>query len=269
MSGNLLKAAVFAVALGILGSLAFAAERPIPPPPSKYAVDEQGILKPATVDLLSSLLALENQRTSNQIILAVFKDLGDEDLVAWTSKVFKGWAIGKKGKDNGVLLALYWKEHLIRIEVGYGLEGDLTDIRAKRIISDVLVPVLRQNRPDEALLLATREILAAIKSPLITSGDFDRVLKNGGYPVETLSGQNTPLSPVVWVLLLVFIGLVIWVRIKAGPQGWAMGRRGRKGGWPGPGPGDDNWWSGGGGSSGGGFSGGGGSSGGGGASGRW
>jgi uncharacterized protein len=233
-------------------------------------VDEVGVLQPKTLRSLDLLFAAHERTAGDQIVFAVFQSLDGEDLVSWTNQVFQNWKIGKKGKDNGVLLALYWKDRQMRIEVGYGLEPILTDALSKRILEEDLIPELKRGQPDAALTQSALSILKVLNSPLIKSGEAVQILQQQGVSVRK---KNTGLSGleagVFFVLLIILFGFFFFL----GPI-LNQGMRGRPGPWNrrrGPRPPNPWWWGGGGGGggSGGGFSGGGGSSGGGGASGRW
>ncbi len=208
------------------------------------------------------------------MLIAIFDSLGDEDLVDYTNRVFSAWKIGKRGKDNGVLLALYWKDHKARIEVGYGLEPLLTDAKSKQILSDFLIPELKAGQPDRALSLSALEILRTIESPLIASGRAEQILRADGF-----KGGLQPAAPTTssgtssfWVLAAIILFIFVINRVSSADahftrSGWYRPRpRIRRGGWGGPFIGGGGF---GGGFGSGGFSGGGGSSGGGGASGSW
>ena len=249
----------------------------IPDAPAYYVLDEPGVLAGSPKRAIETLLIEHDRATSEQILIAVFKSLEGEDLVDYTNRVFQAWKIGHRGKNNGVLLALYWDDRKARIEVGYGLEPQLTDSRSTRILDDFLIPNLKNDRPDLALSQSAFEILAALESPLVESGKAKQILSPGGFTART-SGQraNRPLGGSSNFGLVVGIILVLaairfllagdahytshgWYR----PNPWRTRRSG--GGWGVGGGGSGGIFGGGGG----GFSGGGGRSGGGGASGSW
>ena len=262
------------VGLGFWGLVAtsssLAESRQIPPLPAKFVWDEAHVLRAETASLLSQALAAESEKTGNQLVIAIFRELGGEDLVDFTNRVFKAWKVGQKGKDNGVLLALYWKEHKIRMEVGYGLEPLLTDVQAKRVIL-AMGPELRAGRTEEAIVTAARSILTTVQSPFVKSGDFDRVFA-GHFPQQEVSPWvGTPV--LVICLLIIFFFVFLGRRSRSKPRGggryWGDGGGGGGFGGFGGGGGFGGSSSSGDSSGGGDFGGGGGSSGGGGASGDW
>src|SRR4051812_18020535 len=108
------------------------AAKAIPDAPRYYVLDEPGVLAAGPKRALETLLIEQDRIDGQQTLIAIFKSLDGEDLVDYSNRVFQAWKIGKRGKDNGVLLALYWDDRKARIEVGYGLEPILTDARSRR-----------------------------------------------------------------------------------------------------------------------------------------
>lgn len=160
-------------------TLAFAGKE-LPPPPPHHVWDEPKVVSPKALKALQTLLFEHDRLTSEQIVIALFQDLEGEDLVDFTSHLFSVWKIGQSRTNNGVLLALYWKNKKARIEVGYGLEPILTDAKSKRILNHFLIPELRAGNPDRAITLATLEILNILESPLIQSGKAQEIVREGG-----------------------------------------------------------------------------------------
>ena len=273
-----------------------AVEPQLPAAPQLYAFDEPQVLKPKTVHALHRLLHEHDQLTGEQIVIAVFKSLQGQDLVQWTHLIFQKWALGQKGKDNGALLALYWQDRQMRLEVGYGLEGELTDAKSKAILTNDLQPLLKDGRPDEALTSAAYRILSVLESPLIENGKALEILQSEGFSDPTLNSEaNSHQALGAVIAFFLFVVMFLWIfvvyyasrrpyrtedelsregELKGAQDSSASWGRGRKGShrsqWSNIFKGGGGGWGGGSSSGGGGsFSGGGGSSGGGGASGRW
>jgi len=255
------------------------AAKAVPDAPYYYVLDEAKVLSQTELYAIQTLLIKHDHATGEQFLIAIFDSLEGEDLVQYTNEVFQKWKIGQRGKDNGILLALYWKEHQARIEVGYGLEPTLTDAKSKMVLEEALIPELKNDQPGKALARAAFEILNVIESPLIASGDAEKIIASGAFRQSfgsrPIGSQNAWLLWVVLGIFLVMVALSIltssdahftgegWFR----PRPWNNVRRSRHGG------GFGGAWGGGGGGFGGGgfggFGGGGGRSGGGGASGSW
>lgn len=283
--GSFFGKAAFFTALAL--SLAFIstkahADKTIPPPPKYYVLDEPRVLDAASKRALESLLIEHDHATGEQFLIAIFNSLEGEDPVEFTNQVFSKWGVGKRGKDDGVLLALYWKEHKSRIEVGYGLESLLTDAKSKLILTDTIAPELRSGNPGRALALGALEILKTIQSPLIDNGQAQEILRSGQFS-SRVRNESRSLGWGVWVFLGFIFFIIVLNLLTARDahftgSGWfrprPLSRRRGWGGWSGGGwdaggMGGGSWGGGWGGSGGGGFVGGGGSSGGGGASGDW
>jgi len=244
--------------------------KPVPPSPQRYVWDEANVVPDDAERQIALLLADHAKATDEQIVVAVFQSLEGEDLVDYTHRVFQEWKIGKRGKDNGVLLALYWDDRKSRIEVGYGLEPLLTDAKSKRILTEDLAPWLKQGQPAEALKQATREILVTLESPLVAAGQIEKRVAPQGRQRLGLSGTLAVFLMIVFMVFLRVLHAVVSAPVHIthggvfGPRTWYRGtRRGALGGLGGFGGGGF------GGGGFGGFGGGGGRSGGGGASGSW
>jgi uncharacterized protein len=233
------------------------------PPPLKQRVnDYAGILSAQEKEELELMLSRHETDTSNQIVVAIFPSLEQESLEDFVNRLFERWGIGQKVNNNGVLLAIFLKEKKIRIEVGYGLEGRLTDALSSRIIRDEIAPEFRTGRYATGIRAGLQAIQKAI------AGEYKPLVR----PQEP--GNQFLSSGTIFILVMVFLYIFYRIRNQAmylpGDSYTQRHRRRRDNDWfifPGGG-----WGSGGGGwggGGGGGFGGGGGMSGGGGASGSW
>jgi uncharacterized protein len=200
-----------------------------------------------------SLLDEHERVTTNQVVVVTLEDLQGYTIEEFGYQLGREWGIGQAGRDNGALLLVGKDERKVRIEVGYGLEGALTDALASDIIQRVILPEFRRGQFDEGILEGTRAILQAIAgeyqaNPARARGDSDEV--------------PLPMFMLFLAFMFFFIGPSMRRRRGiggiAGPlAGYYIGRSmGRGGGF-------------GGGGRGGGFGGGGGGFGGGGGSGGW
>ncbi|NTW14254.1 MAG: methanol dehydrogenase [Candidatus Moranbacteria bacterium] len=108
-----------------------------------YVNDTAGMMSPEQARQLSRDLELDERASSNQIFVLTIPTLAGEDIKQYSVKVFEAWKPGMKGRDNGVLILVAKQERKVRIEVGYGLEGKLTDLTAGRIIREEMAPKLK------------------------------------------------------------------------------------------------------------------------------
>ncbi|HEY5040188.1 MAG TPA: TPM domain-containing protein [bacterium] len=222
------------------------------PAPTGYVNDFAHVIPQAQAQALENLLTELQQKTGAQVSVVTVPSVEGADIDGAAVDLFKAWGIGKKGKDNGVLILAAINDHKARIEVGYGLEGLITDGTSGEILRKGVFPQFKQGNYGQGLTNGT----AAVAQMIAQNAG---VVLNGRVSVQNDSSNGGGLG--FWgtiVLFLVFFFLIS-----------ALNRRGRGGYWGGfYGGGFGGGGFGGGG--GGGFGGfGGGGSGGGGASGSW
>lgn len=218
-------------------------------------VDAADVLSQQDEARLAERLRSYEIGSGHQLAIATVPSLQGYDVRDFGNRLFRAWALGDKTKNDGVLVLVAPTEHKVSIEVGYGLEGDLTDAMSRIIIENAMVPHFKSN--DYAGGLA-----AGIE-------DIAKVLGGQSAVVTDRTGNQTSpgLSDLLPLLILLVFVVIILSNASRGrrviiiPGGYSGGSY-SGGGWSSGGGG----WSGGGG---GGWSGGGGSSGGGGASGSW
>lgn len=239
------------------------------PPLSGPVIDQVGVIDSQTRSELEALLRQLNERGTLQLQILVLKSLEGETIESASIQIVDQYKLGSAAKDNGVLFLIVPDERKMRIEVGQGLEGELTDIASKRIISDVVRPFFKAGRYSEGtragalsiIAKADPEALGASASEWASSGSpMGRFTESGEFLGFTLR-QIFEL-----VFFLMFVSFTLFGRMFQSKLGR---RRGFAGGgpWIGyPSSGSSGW---GGGSSSGGWGGGGGGFSGGGSSGSW
>jgi uncharacterized protein len=234
-----------------------AAAVPTFPPLTGRVVDDAGILSQGTQAQLTSILTQQEKQMGVQVVVVTLKSLEGYPIEEYGYQLGRYWKIGQKGKDNGALLIVVPGEHKVRIEVGYGLEGQLTDAQSKIIIDEFITPAFRRGDYDGGVIAGTSAILKVIGGATIAPmSDTETQSGDGG----GWSGDHIPIIFLIFMLWIVF-GRFLWPLFFVGGLGGFGGGRGGYGG--------GGFGGGGFGGGGGGFSGGGGSFGGGGASGSW
>ncbi len=133
------------------------------PPLSGRIVDLAHVLPPATIELLSNELQAHEAKTSNQVAVLIVPSLEDEPLFDFSHRVATSWKLGRQGTDNGVLLLIAIKDRKIRLEVGYGLEGVLTDARSAQIIRNEIVPRFRAGDVPTGVRSGVQAVLRTIE----------------------------------------------------------------------------------------------------------
>ncbi len=220
-------------------------------------VDQANIIPAATrAAILPKLVDLET-KSGIQLVVATVASLEGEEIEPYANELFRSWKLGEKTKNNGVLLLVAPKEHRVRIEVGYGLEGTLTDALSNIIITNAMLPRFKTGDYGGGVSRGVDDIITVLTTD---SSEWQK------RPAVRLDHQQST-DPTSWLLIAIAICLGMLLIVSPGFRWLAMNilfsillnSGGSRGG----------GFSSGGSSDGGGFSGGGGSSGGGGASGSW
>jgi uncharacterized protein len=278
--------------LFVLAGAAFAKDVPYL---SGRVNDEANLIPADQRQRIEAKLAQLEQQTGDQVAVLTIDSLDGEAIEEYANKVARTWALGQKGKDNGLLLLVSKGDRKMRIEVGYGLEPVLTDLQTSIIQNEVIIPHFKQGDFGGGIEAGVDAIASTIQGKPVEPAPVPQPRGGGngawpGYLIFALFALGPFLlnairsrSWIVYVVLLPVLFLlgslanVVVGMIAAGlwlvlfpilrlilPQTPASGRFGGRGGWwIGPG------WGGGGGGGFGGFSGGGGSFGGGGSSSSW
>src|SRR5689334_21261821 len=127
-------------------------------------VDNAEILSPSARGRITEMLKSHEDATTNQVAVLTVPTLGGESVEEFATRVFEQWKLGQKGKDNGVLVVVAPKDRKMRIEVGYGLEGTLTDVMASRIIRNEMTPRFRDNDFDGGVERGVSAIVALLET---------------------------------------------------------------------------------------------------------
>jgi uncharacterized protein len=238
------------------------------PPLTGRVVDSANIIPEAVSDRVTAKLASLEAESGIQLVVATVKSLEGDYIEHYANALFRTWGLGEKQKNNGVLLLVAPNDRKMRIEVGYGLEGTLTDVLSKIIITNAMPPRFKAGDFGGGIERGVDDIITVLTTD---SSEWEK------RPELRIVRQDSTLGNLApWIALglylSIFFGLPIlgFLGVIGAWHGFSGGlvRVGGSGRW------SDSGFSGGGGSSGGrgsggDFSGGGGSSGGGGASGSW
>ncbi|MDJ1481436.1 TPM domain-containing protein [Cytophagaceae bacterium YF14B1] len=236
---------------------------PDAPNPPRLVNDFAGVLSAGDKESLEQKLRTYNDSTSTQFAIVIIRSYGNYDAGDYTFQLANKWAVGQKGKNNGLLITVAIEDRKYFIATGYGLEGSIPDVIAKRVAEQYLKPNFRNQDYYKGLDEATSYLSK------LPAGEFK------GEPKSKSSRGGSGIGIIVFLFILFFVIIPI-IRQMGG--GGGRGRGGRGGGFGSTVPpfiifgsgGSSSSWGGGGGSSGGGFGGfGGGSFGGGGAGGDW
>lgn len=158
-------------------------------PPLKARVnDHAGLLAAGTRNLLEEQLRQLEAEDSTQVVVLTIPSLQGENLESFSLKVAETWGIGQKEADNGALLLVAVNDRKVRIEVGYGLEGVLTDLASGRIIRNIIIPQFKQGNFDAGVINGVAAIIGTVK---------------GEYDAESFK-KDTESDPGGWIVAGMF-----------------------------------------------------------------
>ena len=153
-----------------------------------YVNDYAGMISPQAKATLEQELRAFEQSDSTQIVVLTIPSLEGEVLEEFSIKVAEQWKIGQKGKDNGIIVLVSKQDRKIRIEVGRGLEGKITDLMSGRIIDLVIKPKFKRGDFDSGLISGIQALIDA------TRGEFKADSRPGTPQTERLSPGCSPFS---------------------------------------------------------------------------
>jgi uncharacterized protein len=164
------------------GSSSYALSIPKAPPLERPIIDQTKTLSEDEIGALSAQIATSRAEKSYQIAVLMIPTLGtDEYLEGYSLKVAREWGIGRSNTDNGVLLFIAKDDRKLRIEVGRGLEGDLTDVKASRIIRNVITPKFREGKFYEGIAAGIQSIHLAVAAKADPSLDAKQTSSSGSF----------------------------------------------------------------------------------------
>jgi uncharacterized protein len=165
--------------------------------------DYAAMISPQARSAIEGKLKALEDTESTQIVILTVPSLEGEPIENFSIRVAEAWKIGQKGKDNGILLIVSKNDRKIRIEVGYGLEGRLTDLQSGRIINDVIKPAFKSGNVDEGFIAGVDALVASVK------GEYKA-------PPAKKVERKGPSLPLVFVIM---IGLYLYLRMQSRRHG--------------------------------------------------
>ncbi|UXE65719.1 MAG: TPM domain-containing protein [Chryseotalea sp. WA131a] len=160
--------------------------------------DDAKVLKQETAEILEKQLKAYEDSTSNQVAILIVQSLDGEVIEDYSIRVVEKWKLGTKKNDNGVLILVAIDDHKMRIEVGQGLEGVLTDALCNRIIRNEMAPEFRRNDYDAGMTSAVNAVISGI------GGEY-KAEDDGGS--NDLDSMNTTTKIVIGSIVFIFLGI--------------------------------------------------------------
>ncbi len=193
---------------------------------SGRVVDTAEILGPDAREQITALLKAHEDSTSNQVAVLTLTSLEGESIEDFADRVFVAWRLGQVGKDNGVLLAIAAEDRRLRIEVGLGLEGTLTDLAAGRIIRNVITPRFRDGDYDGGVEAGVQAVIATLEGTGEPPADADGEAAASESAPSAFQLEGPDLSIIERILLGGFIfgiiGLFTVLGVMTPSGGWIL-----------------------------------------------
>ncbi|MDF2865330.1 MAG: uncharacterized protein K0R72_139 [Clostridia bacterium] len=206
-------------------------------PTSQFFVNDfAGVLSDQTEQEIFNIGRNVQEQTTAQVVVVTVPNMNGDYIESYSNALFNKWGIGTKGKDNGILLILAKDERMIRIEVGYGLEGAINDAKAGRILDKYATTPLKANNYDKAILDSVKQI----QGEIYTEYGIDAKVENPNYTSidESYRDQEGKITIViigVFLFLMIItkgkiLEVLFWFMMFFGNGGSGGGRFGGGGG---------------------------------------
>jgi uncharacterized protein len=184
--------------------------------------DNAEVLSAESKQQLNATLNAYEEETTNQIAVLTVPSLAGGDIESYAEQVFNTWKLGRQGKDNGVLVLVAPNERRMRIEVGYGLEGQLTDVAASRIIRNVMTPFFKEGNFSNGVEAGVQAIIDQIGGLQVPADDQPPAVE--AKPATLFEGPDLPLTERILIGAFVFgiIGMFTVIGILTPGIGWFL-----------------------------------------------
>ncbi len=186
--------------------------------PNGFVNDYAGIISPTAKQELENTLATFQKDTTNEIAVVTIKSLQGDTIENFAVKLFEDWKIGKQDKDNGILILIAEQDRKMRIEVGYGLEGSLTDAQSYWIIKNLMTPAFKNGDYSGGISSAVDKIILAVR------GESDIPSQSTGDEQDTKLDLESLFEFAIYIVFFVFVWLAsILARSKSFWLGGVIG----------------------------------------------
>lgn len=163
-----------------------------------YVNDYAQVFSPRFVSQLNTKLSDFNTKTTNQIAVVTVNSTQPETIEEYSIHLADKWKVGQKGKDNGIIMLFAMQDHKMRIEVGRGLEGDITDVQSKHIQSDVIVPLFKKGDYEQGVANGVNAVIATITHNTYVPSDTQ---------ASTSNGSGIPFSLIFFIIFIIILAI--------------------------------------------------------------
>lgn len=194
---------------------------------SGRVVDDAEILSPATRERLTAALQAHEEATTNQVAVLTVPTIDGESIEGYAARVFEAWKLGRRDRDNGVLLVIVPQDRMLRIEVGYGLEGTLTDVASSRIIRNLMTPPFKAGDYDRGVTDGVLAVVAQLEGrPEVAAAAPAAALADtggGGASFKVVTPDLPwPMRLLLGAFVFGIIGLFTFIGIMTPGVGWFL-----------------------------------------------
>lgn len=161
---------------------------------TRYTCNPDGVLSPAATDSIDRMLYALEQQTGIETVVAAVTSIGDESCFDFCHRLLNEWGVGKKGKDNGLVVLLVTDQRCIQFYTGYGLEGDLPDALCKRIQTRDMIPYLKEGNWDAGMTAGIRSVCARLDGSMQNDEE-----------------EEEPIGIFLWIFLACIAGGILTV----------------------------------------------------------
>ncbi|RFM25734.1 TPM domain-containing protein [Deminuibacter soli] len=211
---------IFSLVLLVLMAGSICAQEVLPKPhPIRFVTDAAHVLSGDELNMLENMLRAVNDTSTNELVIVTIPTLQGAPIEDYTLKLFRSWGIGKKDKNNGILIFAAINDHKMRIEVGLGLEGALPDITARQILDNEMRPAFREGNYYAGFNNAVNAVIQSI------AGEYTPSVQT-----EAASTDNDNIGLRVFVVIcIIVVVLIILVAVIVARN--PSGGRSRSSGW--------------------------------------
>jgi len=189
-------------------------------------VDNANILSAGAKQKIAQLAEARETAAGDQVVVLTMPSLDGESIEGYATRVFDAWKLGQKGKDNGVLVIVAPTDHKMRIEVGYGLEGTLTDATASRIVREAMTPRFKQNDFDGGVIAGVQAIVDTLggKGDWASGGSTETSSSTAKSGFASIDAQLPPWPMRILLGAFIFgiIGLFTFLGVMTPGMGWFL-----------------------------------------------
>jgi len=173
----------------------------------EYVSDPEGLIDAQSHAEINSLLAQVESNSTAEVFVVALKSIGDVSFKQFAHDLFMAWGIGKKSKDNGLLILMIEDQHQVDFETGYGVEGVLPDAICKRIIENDVIPLMKGGKYGEGLLAGVKGVVKVLSDP--KAAQEIQVDMQAEAAAERAKLKSTLLNALLVYLLLSIVVLIL------------------------------------------------------------